>query len=129
MKKIFTIIALLAFAAQGISQEQVKNQDYYLGKSKKQKGTAYALLIGGTAGIGIGFLIGNRKNSSFGEAGTGVIIGGLGLLSILGSIPLFAASGKNKRKANLMISSADIHFNPLLRSGKRLLNIGIAVPL
>jgi hypothetical protein len=48
--------------------------------------------------IGTGFLIGDRKESSFSDAGTGVVIGGIGFLATIGSIPLFIASGKNKRR-------------------------------
>ncbi|MEO6135022.1 MAG: hypothetical protein ABIP35_07710 [Ginsengibacter sp.] len=71
----------------------------YLQKSKSQKSAAWALLGSGSALIIVGVLIGNKKNASFADAGTGVVLGGLGLLSTLGSIPLFIASGRNKRKA------------------------------
>ena len=71
----------------------------YLVKSKNQKTAAWVLLGGGTALIGIGFLIGDSKNSTFDDAATGAVLGGIGFLSTIGSIPLFIASGKNKRKA------------------------------
>lgn len=67
MKKFFSTIILIAFAANVISQKQTKNREYYMGKSKRQKSAAYSLLIGGTTVIGVGFLIGNCKNSSFGK--------------------------------------------------------------
>ncbi|MEJ7681312.1 MAG: hypothetical protein WKG06_26375 [Segetibacter sp.] len=47
--------------------------------------------------MGTGFLIGNRKEASFGDAATGGVIGAIGVLSAIGSIPLFIASTKNKR--------------------------------
>ena len=71
----------------------------YLVKSKNQKTAAWVLLGGGTALIGIGFLIGDSKNSTFDDAATGAVLGGIGFLSTIGSIPLFIASGKNKRRA------------------------------
>ena len=94
---------LLIFSASSFSQQTnshtaLSKQDY-LQKSKNQKTTAWVLLGGGAALILVGDLIGNRKESSFNDAGTGVIIAGAGVLSMLGSIPLFIASGKNKRKA------------------------------
>ena len=55
---------------------------------------------GGSALIITSLLIGNRKESSFGDAGTGAIIGITGFLAATaGSIPLFIASSRNKRKA------------------------------
>jgi hypothetical protein len=55
------------------------------------------LLGGGPALIITGFLIGNGKDASF--SGAGVVIGAAGFLSMVGSIPLFIASRRNKRKA------------------------------
>jgi len=57
------------------------------------------MLIGGGALIGAGFLIGDRKESSFDDAATGAIMGGVGVLLMIGSVPVFIASSKNKRKA------------------------------
>ena len=74
----------------------------YMIKSKNQKTAAWVLLGGGTALIGVGFLIGDNKNSTFDDAATGAVLGGIGFLSAIGSIPLFIASGKNKRKAMSM---------------------------
>ena len=71
----------------------------YLVKSKNQKTAAWVLLGGGVALIGTGFLVGDSKNSTFDDAATGAVMGGIGFLSTIGSIPLFIASGKNKRRA------------------------------
>ena len=71
----------------------------YLTKSKNQKTAAWVLLGGGTALIATGFIIGDGKNASFDDAAEGALLAGVGLLSTIGSIPLFIASGKNKRKA------------------------------
>src|SRR5687767_5841166 len=72
---------------------------HYLVKSKNQKTAAWVLLGGGAALIGTGLLIGDSKNSTFDDALTGAGLAGIGLLSTIASIPLFFASGKNKRKA------------------------------
>ena len=80
----------------------------YLAKSKNQKTAAWFLLGGGAALIGTGFLIGDSKNSTFDDAATGAVLGGIGVLSALGSIPLFIASVKNKRKALKMSANFKI---------------------
>jgi hypothetical protein len=103
MKKITTYVLLLAMPAITFCQKTndsvpVVKTDYLL-KSKNQKTAAWVLLSGGVALIGAGFLIGDSKNATFDDAGTGVVLGGIGFLSTIGSIPLFIASGKNKRKA------------------------------
>jgi len=106
MKKIIVFAVLLIVSVASFSQQTnshpVLNKQDYLKKSKNQKTTAWVLLGGGAALILVGDLIGNSKESSFSDAGTGVVIAGIGALSMLGSIPLFIASGKNKRKAMSM---------------------------
>ncbi len=102
MKKIIFFAMLLTVSAASFGQpttETPKVQADYLQKSKNQKTTAWVLLGGGAGLILLGDLIGNSKESSFSDAGTGVIIAGVGALSMLGSIPLFIAAGRNKRKA------------------------------
>lgn len=90
----------MLIATSVLSQPTPSLQTDYLQKSKHQKSAAFSLLGGGSALIITGLLIGNNKNSSFSDAATGGIVGGIGLLSAIGSIPLFIASAKNKRKAN-----------------------------
>jgi hypothetical protein len=99
MKKYFTTIVFVLFTYSFFSQEVVKNREYYTDKSKRQKSGARIMRIGGAALIGTGFLIGDRKESSFDDAATGAILGGVGVLLMIGSIPVFIASGKSKRKA------------------------------
>ena len=99
MKKIilfatFLILSASSFSQQTNSHPSLTKQDY-LQKSKNQKTTAWVLLGGGAALILVGDLIGNQKESTLGDAGTGVVIAGAGVLSMLGSIPFFIASGKN----------------------------------
>ena len=103
MKKIILFTMLMILSASSFSQQTnshptLSKQDY-LQKSKNQKTTAWVLLGGGAALILVGDLVGNSKESSFSDAATGVVIAGAGVLSMLGSIPLFIAAGKNKRKA------------------------------
>ncbi|HEV8505914.1 MAG TPA: hypothetical protein VGQ53_10955 [Chitinophagaceae bacterium] len=105
MKKIFVLIIALATVSRLFSQQtqpdSVKygTKDYYLQKSKRQKSGARALVIGGTALMVAGLLIGDSKNADFDQAGTGAIMFGIGFLADMGSIPLFIASSKNKKRA------------------------------
>ncbi len=105
MKKSIVFIVGLAIAFTSFSQQtqtdSVKygSKDYYLQKSKRQKSGARALLIGGTAFMAAGLLIGNSKDADFGQAGAGAIMFGIGFLADVGSIPLFIASSKNKKRA------------------------------
>jgi len=105
MKKIiFFVIALASVSSllgQQTQTDSVKygTKEYYLQKSKRQKTGARVLVIGGTALMATGLLIGDSKNADFGQAGTGAIIFGLGFLADMGSIPLFIASSKNKKRA------------------------------
>ncbi|MGZ8518083.1 MAG: hypothetical protein ACXWWD_12065, partial [Chitinophagaceae bacterium] len=87
------------------SQEVVKNSEYYYAKSKRQKSGAKVMLIGGSVLLGTGIILGNRKEASFGD---GVVLGGIGALLMIGSIPVFGGSAKNKRKA------ASLSFNNMM---------------
>jgi hypothetical protein len=102
MKKFIICALLMGMAATSFCQEtnptQPRTKQDYLKKSKDQKTAAWVLLGGGTVMIGTGFLIGARKESSFDDAATGAIIAVVGVFSAIGSIPLFIASGRNKRK-------------------------------
>jgi hypothetical protein len=129
MKKIASLVIFLVLAVQLVAQEPVKNRDYYLTKSKKQKSAAIILLAGGGAAVAVGLLIGDSKESSFDDAATGVIVGGVGVLSMIGSIPLFIASGKNKRKAANLVIHTGRRFDPLAGANKRMIMAGITVSL
>ncbi|MCB0284638.1 MAG: hypothetical protein KDF60_18795 [Calditrichaeota bacterium] len=114
MKKIILLTVLMAsivnFYGQQLPQQNVTlSQADYLLKSEKQKKTARILLIGGGAFTLTGTLLGtgrvlNEIGSSFDnkhDAGftLGVLMMGVGLAAMITSIPLFIASGKNKRYA------------------------------
>jgi hypothetical protein len=100
MQKTICIAVMILIGTSVFSQSTPSVPTDYLQKSKNQKTAAFVLLGGGPILIITGFLIGDSKNSSFGDAATGAILGGVGVLSALGSIPLFIASARNKRKAN-----------------------------
>ena len=117
MKRIIIFSLLLVFATTSFCQQTVQKhslpQADYLQKSKKQKKTAMIFLGGGAALIVTSLLIpqGEPTGSQFDPISGGIyeghkndgIKGALGLtgvVSMLGSIPFFIASGKNKKKAN-----------------------------
>ena len=103
MKKSILYFLLLALPAASFCQQTNDSvpviKTDYLVKSKNQKTAAWVLLGGGVVLIGTGFLIGDGKNSTFEDAAAGAFFAGIGVLSAIGSIPLFIASGKNKRRA------------------------------
>jgi len=119
MKKNIIYFLLLALPAASFCQKTNDSvpviKTDYLVKSKNQKTAAWVLLGGGVALIGAGFLIGDSKNATFDDAGTGVVLGGIGFLSAVGSIPLFIASGKNKRKAMNASAFIKLETVPLLQ--------------
>ena len=108
MKKILFILICSAFAFTSFSQPDntstpLTKQDY-LQKSKHQKTAAWILLGGGGTFIVTGIIIprGELTHEGFwnsykndGIKGSFVLSG---TLAMLGSIPLFIAGGKNKRK-------------------------------
>jgi hypothetical protein len=113
MKKLTILFLLLAIGAAIFGQRNkavipATKQDY-LQKSKRQKTAAWILLSGGTALAISGAVIsanetaqdiGNIFNAQYeegGDAGVGLFIAGFS--SMAGSIPLFIASGRNKKKA------------------------------
>lgn len=119
MKKMMLYALAITFCSTGFCQQTntvppaVKTD--YLKKSKKQKTAAWILLGGGFAASVIGISI---AASDLAEDGSAAIIGGIvgeeietetsytgdilfftGLASMAGSIPLFVASSRNKKKA------------------------------
>ena len=96
MKKFTICTLLLIFTATSFCQPanppQTLTRADYLKKSKTQKIAAWVLLGAGATM----FIIAAPGNASFGTLGTLVIVGAVSTLS---SIPLFIASGRNKRKA------------------------------
>jgi hypothetical protein len=118
MKKLFFFSIFSVTAAAGYAQEIKPNtlavkQDY-LQKSKKQKTAAWILLGGGTTAGTIGLfmvfkeaakvttpavLLPGQPKPDEAKANGGGILMIAGGAAIIGSIPLFTAASKNKKKA------------------------------
>jgi hypothetical protein len=122
MKKYITVFLLVLFAGKTFSQidtatSHTSIKTDYLKKSKTQKTVAWVLVAAGTSLIVIGGIIGTHggEEVNFNDAATG---GGLivaGVLMDLGSIPLFIAGAKNKRRAMSVTINSD--FVPRLQQG------------
>ncbi|MGN6164881.1 MAG: hypothetical protein ACTHOF_10105 [Flavisolibacter sp.] len=115
MRKYFTCTMLLLMAATSFCQQtdssQSLTQKSYLQKSKSQKTAAWVLLGGGFAlAVGAAAL---DASSDWSKSETpylvAIFVGGA---SMLGSIPVFIASGRNKRKAMNASTYLQIRQNP-----------------
>jgi hypothetical protein len=120
MKQALIFFLLISVVVNGFGQQTTPTsttiQSDYLKKSKKQKTAAWILLGGGAALFIVGAVIPKgeeqwdtyygfpiKDNKNDGIKGLLYLTG---TLSMIGSIPLFIASGKNKRRA--MSVSADL---------------------
>lgn len=117
MRKFFICIMLVltttsSFCQQTDPKHSLTQQDY-LQKSKKQKTAAWILLGGGVVlAVGAPIL---AISSDWSKQGTGYDVAFYaGCASILGSIPLFIAAGRNKRKAMNASAYLEIRRNPVL---------------
>jgi len=112
MKKIMVYFLLLVLPATSFCQQTndsvpVVKTDY-LAKSKSQKTAAFIFL-----GIGVTTLsIAALGDVNFDALGVLVVVGGV---STIASIPLFIASGKNKRKAMKASAFIKMETVPLLQ--------------
>ncbi len=113
-KMLFAIVLLLIFSISSSSQTTKPVQPLktdYLKKSKVQKTAAWIFLGGGGALLLTGFIIPQGEVTQenifwFDEHKNDNIKSGLvlsGTLAMLGSIPFFIASSKNKTKAEGMV--------------------------
>jgi len=107
MKKVLAVFLLLSFSIFSIAQQlpEVKSNkisDDLFSKSKKQKTIGQVMLIGGVAAFSIGFVTFMRNGLGGNEDGAlvGVNVTAIGILSMVGSIPFFVVSAKNKRLAH-----------------------------
>jgi len=126
MKKIIILTMLLALVAASFGQQITPKQDWtetdYYKKSKKQKTTAWILLGSGVA-LFTGGLIAhynylNNQDDPFAgltEVTTGEVVATVGVLLAGGSIPLFIASSKNKKKAKAASVFIDVEKAPVLQ--------------
>lgn len=123
--KILIIIVVLSFTVGPTFSQDIDNQtqrtiDEYLQKSKSQK-------IGGFVLLGVGatsFIIAAPGNVSFDLLPILVIGGGA---AVLGSIPLFIASGKNKKRALKLQPSISMERINLFQNESMVPSLGIAI--
>lgn len=114
MKKLLLILLYLIFyfdvSAQLADTLYNSEVSMLLDKAKKQKNTAWTLLGIGIGASVVGLFVFNAglEDSGDSDDGTrlaqGLILSTAGGLCVYGSLPLFIASGRNKRKAAAVIS-------------------------
>ena len=127
MKKIAMLTMLFAFVTASFGQQITPKQDWtetdYYKKSKKQKTAAWILLGSGVA-LFTGGLIAHSiyirpradyPSAELTEITTGEIVATVGVLTAGGSIPLFIASSKNKKKAKVASVFIDIETAQVLQ--------------
>ena len=158
MKKL-SIICIVCLCAKSHTNAQMRDTTLHMGthkvdanallqKSKKQKTAAWLLLGGGASVSIVGFSILSNDASkdlsndlttifSFGyvtpaehkHSAAGPILTIAGIGAILGSVPLFIASGNNKKKANLTLKNETLFFNPQLKLNTHLLAMELKINL
>ncbi len=118
MKKIILSILVLTITFQSFGQPGTPtdqySSDYFKMKSKKQRTAAWLMAGGGAVLCGTGLAIMSAsaldevaawfEDSHDSNYGTGSALLVTGTLCMLGSVPLFIAAGKNRKKA-LAVSS------------------------
>ncbi|HVE61631.1 MAG TPA: hypothetical protein VNA26_07425 [Chitinophagaceae bacterium] len=100
------LILIMSLQICGQQTTPVVNTDYQQ-KSKNQKTAAWIMLIGGTVAttIGFGVAVSGGLDCAFGDPRCGKdqtladVLAISGSAAMLGSIPLFIAAGRNKKKA------------------------------
>lgn len=116
MRKFFICTILLfltasSFCQQTDSSRSLTRQDY-LKKSKNQKTTARILLWGGAA-VAVGAIVFDAT-SDWDKSETPYIVAfSAGCASMIGSIPLFVASKRNKKKGMNASTYFEIRKNPV----------------
>ncbi|HSU27474.1 MAG TPA: hypothetical protein VLJ68_03775 [Chitinophagaceae bacterium] len=112
MKKLSVCTLLLILSATSFCQPTKTNtpltRDEYLKKSKSQKIVGFVLVGVGTAGL----LLMSGGNADLDAVGPIVVVSAV---AILGSIPLFIAAGKNKRRAKTAAVSFNFQSTPTLQ--------------
>jgi len=124
MKKLTVLVLVLLLSVVSYSQQtepsKSLSREQYLTRSKTRLITGSVLL-----GAGAITLLTISPSTPLTTVGVQAI---LGSAATLASIPFFISSGKNKRKARLMISSASLPGNQLNNNHKKLATAGIAIP-
>jgi len=108
------LMTATSFCQQANPPQPLTKNDY-LQKSKNQKTAAWVLLGGGLALAVGGAVLDVNSDWSSSETPYLVVITA-GCASMLGSIPLFISSAKNKRKAMNASAFFEIRQNPVLTS-------------
>lgn len=121
---LLLIVSVLSFSQQTTTASPPVKTDY-LKKSKNQNTAAWILLGGGFALTSTGIILGVNGAAEeiagifTGEKSNKLEVGAIffytGLASMLGSIPLFIASTRNKRKATAVSASFKIETGPFVR--------------
>lgn len=116
MQRLLICTMLFLMTTSSFCQEtkinQYLTQQNYLQKSKKQKTAAWILLGGGVAVVVGSAILDVSSDWSKSETPylVGIYIGGA---SMLGSLPLFITSSRNKRKAMNASTYFEIRQNPV----------------
>jgi len=112
-KKLLTFAVLLVLSASSFAQQTNPAQSFsredYLKKSKGQKTAAWIIFGGGVALTSVGMAIGlnDATDALVGlfsleqpsSSNSGEVLFYSGLVAMAGSVPLFIASSRNKKKA------------------------------
>jgi len=128
MKKITIYILLMTISTASFSQSIPTNlspvRTDYLQKSHHQKTAAWVLLGGGGLMASIGSIISakdvtnnlvNLFDPNYQQSSnTGPVLMVLGTVTMLGSVPLFIASSRNKRKAMTLSTSFKLEKIPVI---------------
>jgi hypothetical protein len=130
---LFTKNELLKFNNPGDPGEKTD----YLQKSRNQKTGAWILLGAGVAGIFAGIAVQANKAPENTYAlftdektdNTGFVIIGAGACVAIGSIPLFAASSKNKRKASAELGIQKTGFGVPSNVSSHITGISLSFPI
>ncbi|MDQ6755796.1 MAG: hypothetical protein M3004_02565 [Bacteroidota bacterium] len=135
MKKIIIICLLFLCGNSLIINAQMQNtttngntpnnlltHEEYLTKSKNQKLFGFIFLGAGVTTLAII----SAGNTDLNAVGPLAIVGGA---AALGSIPLFIAAGKNKRKAELVVKNEKVFFNPVVISKEHFIALGVKIKL
>ena len=144
MKKILMVFAILFCST--ILKSQVSDTtrpttplqfDYNLlfSKARKQKTTAWVLLGAGSGVALAGFII--AANGAFeelfgfssGKSVTGSVMMLAGAASIVASIPFFISSGKNQKKATLMLQKSSHAYSGQALNRHQSFSVGVKIGL
>lgn len=107
---MLVLTTISSFCQQPNRNHSLTQQDY-LQKSKKQK-TAAWILLGGGAAVAVGAAL-LDVSSDWTKSETPYLVAlAAGGASMIGSIPLFIAAGRNKRKAMKASTYFEIRQNP-----------------